>query len=445
MATTPHPPRTRLQKHQAAVLKADDELAAAKADLQTRCAAFGQDVMAEPDHPPSLETAEIKASELLDAADTPAEIKDKCKAFLGDALRLREAVARASGRCEMARENPPTPDKNVQDPTHTPGSASTVARRVSFFGREMMLDAPAESTPNTPALLKQIRESGVSPMLTLLTDQQLKDPGIAADAVRSLTPAALATVGLRNADGERGRQKRRRETDPAPRGTGALPPPPARKYAAKAEDIDTFSDDEEDDEEHDPSDEPFVVKQTTFPLLQLASSMKLNMEPVVAGYAWSNALCAVTAGLSVDSDRNRDYSLLVDYSALRPLANPLHAPARALLIHLYEAWALEKAARRNKGDTLDEWVSGAQEDRRRENLAEAIKSLSGSAQATTSSTRFRRLLSTASTSLRHSSLPPATRMAYKDPIDDKLELVTRLDEQLRDGWPVPPEVRCAHP
>ena len=69
------------------------------------------------------------------------------------------------------------------------------------------------------------------------------------------------------------RQKRRRETDPAPRGTGALPPPPARKYAAKAEDIDTFSDDEEDDEEHDPSDEPFVVKQTTFPLLQLASSM----------------------------------------------------------------------------------------------------------------------------------------------------------------------------
>ncbi|XRB20538.1 hypothetical protein RI054_24g103870 [Pseudoscourfieldia marina] len=235
MATTPHPPRTRLQKHQAAVLKADDELAAAKADLQTRCAAFGQDVMtAEPDHPPSLETAEIKASELLDAADTPAEIKDKCKAFLGDALRLREAVARASGRCEMARENPPTPDKNVTDPTHTPGSASTVARRVSFFGREMMLDAPAESTPNTPALLKQIRESGVSPMLTLLTDQQLKDPGIAADAVRSLTPAALATVGLRNADGERGRQKRRRETDPAPRGTGALPPPPARKYAMRS-------------------------------------------------------------------------------------------------------------------------------------------------------------------------------------------------------------------
>ncbi|XRB21382.1 hypothetical protein RI054_27g112310 [Pseudoscourfieldia marina] len=301
MATlTPHPPRTRLQKHQAAVLKADDDLAATKADLQTRCAAFGQDVMeAEPDHPPSLETAEIKASELLDAADTPAEIKDKCKAFLGDALRLREAVARASGRCEMARENPPTPEKNGTDPIHTPGSASTVARRVSFFGREMMLDAPAESTPNTPALLKQIRESGVSPMLTLLTDTQLKDPGIAADAVRSLTPAALATVGLRNADGERGRQKRRRETDPAPRGTGALPPPPARKYAAKAEDIDTFSDDEEDDEEHDPSDEPFVVKQTTFPLLQLASSMKLNVEPVVAGYAWSNALCAVTAGLSV--------------------------------------------------------------------------------------------------------------------------------------------------
>ena len=27
MATTPHPPRTRLQKHQAAVLKADDDLA----------------------------------------------------------------------------------------------------------------------------------------------------------------------------------------------------------------------------------------------------------------------------------------------------------------------------------------------------------------------------------------------------------------------------------
>ena len=142
------------------------------------------------------------------------------------------------------------------------------------------------------------------------------------------------------------------------------------------------------------------TKQITFPLLQLASSMKLNVEPVVAGYAWSNALCAVTAGLSVDSDRNRDYSLLVDYTALRPLANPLHAPARALLIHLYEAWALEKAARRNKGDTLDEWVSGAQEDRRRENLAEAIKSLSGSAQATTSSTRFRRLLSTASTGRR---------------------------------------------
>ncbi|XRB21621.1 EF-hand domain-containing protein [Pseudoscourfieldia marina] len=224
----------------------------------------------------------------------------------------------------MARENPPTPEKNGKDPIHTPGSASTVARRVSFFGREMMLDAPAESTPNTPALLKQIRESGVSPMLTLLTDTQLKDPGIAADAVRSLTPAALATVGLRNADGERGRQKRRRETDPAPRGTGALPPPPARKYAAKAEDIDTFSDDEEDDEEHDPSDEPFVVKLTTFPLAALASSMKLNVEPVVAGYAWSNALCAVTAGLSVDSDRNRDYSLLVDYTALRPLANPLH-------------------------------------------------------------------------------------------------------------------------
>ena len=103
MATTPHPPRTRLQKHQAAVLKADDDLAAAKADMQTRSAAFGQDVMqAGPDCPPSLETAEIKASELLDAADTPAETKDKCKAFLGDALRLREAVARASGRCEMS-------------------------------------------------------------------------------------------------------------------------------------------------------------------------------------------------------------------------------------------------------------------------------------------------------------------------------------------------------
>ncbi|XRA96455.1 hypothetical protein NFJ02_02g69720 [Pycnococcus provasolii] len=65
MATTPHPPRTRLQKHQAAVLKADDDLAAAKADMQTRSAAFGQDVMqAGPDCPPSLETAEIKASEL---------------------------------------------------------------------------------------------------------------------------------------------------------------------------------------------------------------------------------------------------------------------------------------------------------------------------------------------------------------------------------------------
>ena len=175
----------------------------------------------------------------------------------------------------------------------------------------MMLDAPAESTPNTPALLKQIRESGVSPMLTLLTDEQLKDPGIAADAVRSLTPAALATVGLRNADGERGTHKRRREADPAPRGKGAPPPPPARKHAAKADDIDIFSDDDGDDDEHDPSDKPVVVKQTTFPLLQLASSMKLNMEPVVAGYAWSNALCAVTAGLSVDSDRNRDYSLLV--------------------------------------------------------------------------------------------------------------------------------------
>lgn len=46
-------------------------------------------------------------------------------------------------------------------------------------------------------------------------------------------------------------------------------------------------------------------------------------------------------------------------------------------------------------------------------------------------------------------------MAYKDPIDDKLELVTRLDEQLRDAaaanWAelsrimLDPEVRCAHP
>ena len=33
--------------------------------------------------------------------------------------------------------------------------------------------------------------------------------------------------------------------------------------------------------------------------------------------------------------------------------------------------------------------------------------------------------------LRHSALPPATRVAYKDPIDDKLKEATRLDEQLR--------------
>ena len=218
MATTPHPPRTRLQNHQDAVRRADDNLAAVKADLQTRSAAFGQDVLqAGPDNSPSLETGEIKASELLDAADTPAAIKDKCKAFLGDALRLREAVAKAAG-CEMVRELPPTPEKNGPVTSHTPGSASTVARRVSFFGKEMIMENPAESTPDTPALLKQLRESGVSPMLTLLSDDQLKDPEVAAAAVRSLTPAALATVGLRAMDGERGTQKRRRATDPAPRG-----------------------------------------------------------------------------------------------------------------------------------------------------------------------------------------------------------------------------------
>jgi len=59
LATTPQPPLTRLQKHRAAVRRADDELAAAQADLQTRVEAFGQDVLKAGPNAPSLETAGI--------------------------------------------------------------------------------------------------------------------------------------------------------------------------------------------------------------------------------------------------------------------------------------------------------------------------------------------------------------------------------------------------
>ncbi|XRB18377.1 hypothetical protein RI054_18g82230 [Pseudoscourfieldia marina] len=45
------------------------------------------------------------------------------------------------------------------------------------------------------------------------------------------------------------------------------------------------------------------------------------------------------------------------------------------------------------------------EDRRREGLAEVIAAVTSQAKATTSSTRFRRLLSTTSATLRRSSLP----------------------------------------
>ena len=59
-----------------------------------------------------------------------------------------------------------------------------------------------------------------------------------------------------------------------------------------------FTDDDEEEDENEKDDDPLLVKQVSFPQLQLANSMKLNMEPVVAGYAWSNALCHVAVGPS---------------------------------------------------------------------------------------------------------------------------------------------------
>lgn len=61
-------------------------------------------------------------------------------------------------------------------------------RRFSFYGTPVIVDTPAESTPDTPALLKKLRDAGVSKVLSLLSDEALKDESTVREAVRGLTP-----------------------------------------------------------------------------------------------------------------------------------------------------------------------------------------------------------------------------------------------------------------
>ena len=99
--------------------------------------------------------------------------------------RFNREIAAARGKLDGIKARPPTPAKQGSVVTPAP-----TLRRFSFYGTPVIVEAPAESTPDTPALLKKLRDAGVSKVLSLLSDEALKDESTAAAAA-----AASASSG----------------------------------------------------------------------------------------------------------------------------------------------------------------------------------------------------------------------------------------------------------
>ncbi|XRB20294.1 hypothetical protein RI054_23g101410 [Pseudoscourfieldia marina] len=156
-----------------AVTKAEAEIDKIKAALATRVDAFRQDVP-----PASAETEQdatlTRARDLADKNTTAAAVKTKARAFLGDVQRLDRALAAAEGKLEGVRARPPTPAKLPPQATESP--QPTLPREIDFYGVRVMVDTPAQSSPDTPALLQRIRASGKSKVLSMMSDDALLAP-----------------------------------------------------------------------------------------------------------------------------------------------------------------------------------------------------------------------------------------------------------------------------
>ena len=176
MATAISP--NKQARFDAAVTKAVAEIDKIKTALATRVDAFRQDV------PPASAETEMdatltRARDLADKNTTAAAVKTKARAFLGDVQRFDRELAAAEGKLEGVRARPPPPAKPAPQSTASP--QPTLAREIDFYGVRVMVDTPAQSSPDTPALLQRIRASGKSKVLSMMSDDALLDETTVAD------------------------------------------------------------------------------------------------------------------------------------------------------------------------------------------------------------------------------------------------------------------------
>ena len=80
----------------------------------------------------------------------------------------------------------------------------------------------------------------------------------------------------------------------------------------------------------------------------------LNTEPPTPGFEWSNVLVAIT-GTEFRPRRNADLGAFLQHNQRRPVLNVLTQPLRQMLLHLYEAWAIEDTVAGDERSPEDRW------------------------------------------------------------------------------------------